>query len=73
MNYNSWISKTDWSAVVLLAYNFFTAIVPVFPNVVWISTIVNFLGVILIVVFHVSGVKTAALASAAAGIPVSGQ
>lgn len=64
--YNGLISKTNWTAVTLVLYNFFTAIVPVFPNVAWISTIVNLLGVILVVVFHQQGVQKAAAASAAA-------
>lgn len=76
-------SKTFWSTVVLVVYNFVTAIVPVFPNVGWLSTIVNLLGLVLITVFHVSGVNAAAVASAkatasnatlpAVPTPVSGQ
>lgn len=65
-------SKTFWTTVVLVAYNFFTAIIPVFPNVSWLGTFVNILGLILVTVFHVSGVKSAALASAG-GSPRSGQ
>lgn len=71
--YNSWISRTNWSAVVLLAYNFFTAIIPVFPDVPWISTIVNVLGVILIVVFHSQAVNKAATSSVTLGTRSSGQ
>lgn len=70
----SWLtSKTSWSAIVLVAYNFFTTIVPVFPNVTWLSTIVNLLGVVLVVIFHVQGVNNAASASLQAGKPASGQ
>jgi len=72
-NYSFLKSKTFWSAVVLVAYNFFTTIVPVFPNVAWLSTVVDFLGMISITVFHQNGVNRAALASATAGVPVSGQ
>lgn len=74
MSNYSWLqSKTFWSTVVLVAYNFLTAIVPVFPNVGWISTVVNILGMVLITVFHVNGVNKAASASAVAGAVRSGQ
>jgi hypothetical protein len=76
-------SKTFWSTAVLVVYNFVTAIVPVFPNIGWLSTLVNLLGLVLITVFHVSGVNAAAVASAQATAssaaaptvpkPVSGQ
>jgi hypothetical protein len=65
-NYSFLSSKTFWSTAVLVVYNFVTAIVPVFPNVGWLSTIVNLLGLVLITVFHVSGVNAAAVASAKA-------
>jgi hypothetical protein len=66
-------SKTFWSAFFLVAYNFFSTIVPVFPDVTWLTSIVDFLGLLLITVFHVNGVNKAALASAALHTPVSGQ
>lgn len=45
-------SRTFWSLVVLFLYNGFTSLIPVFPNVAWITIIVNALGFISISYFH---------------------
>ena len=66
-------SKTFWSTVVVIGYNFFTVIVPVFPTVPWISTVVDILGFVAVNIFHISGINAAAKSSAAIGQPVSGQ
>jgi hypothetical protein len=68
--YNGWISKTNWSAVVLVVVTMVQAVVPFMPaNVQEVVTAV--LGA-LIVVFHIQGVNRAANASAG-GSPSSGQ
>lgn len=72
-NYSFLKSKTFWSSVIVIGYNFFTVIVPVFPQVPWISTIVDILGFVAVNIFHVSGISAAATSSAALGQPVSGQ
>lgn len=73
INYSLFKSRTFYSAVVLVAYNFFTAIVPVFPNVAWIGTVVNLLGIIAVSYFHVSGISNAVTSSLTLGSPQSGQ
>lgn len=72
-NYSFLKSKTFWSTVVVIGYNFFTVIVPIFPQVTWLSTVVDVLGFVSVNVFHVSGVNKAATDSAALGKAVSGQ
>ena len=68
--YNGWVSKTNWSAVVLVVVTMVQAVVPFMPaNVQEVVTAV--LGT-LIVVFHIQGVNKAAAASAG-GAPASGQ
>jgi len=71
MNYNSWISKTNWTLIVLVVINVGNTLIPFLPAAAQ-DTITAILGA-LAIIFHVSGVKTAAIASAAAGKPVSGQ
>jgi hypothetical protein len=69
--YNSWISKTNWSAVALVAVTITQAVIPFMsPEVQSIVTAV--LGA-FIVIFHVQGVNKAAINSAATGTPSSGQ
>lgn len=72
-NYNFWKSKTFWTTVIVIGYNFFTVIVPVFPQVTWLSTVVDVLGLVAVNIFHVSGINRAAVASANASVPLSGQ
>ncbi len=60
MNYNLLKSRTFWSMVVVIAYNFFTTLVPLFPNVAWITLVVNVLGFLSASYFHVAGIKAAA-------------
>lgn len=67
MTFNFLEDGTFWSVLVLVLFNFFTSIQPIFPNVIWITLIVNFLGVLSATAFHVSAVKRAARASAAVG------
>jgi hypothetical protein len=73
MNYQLFESRTFWTQVVQQAYNVLFPLLGVFPNVMWLTVAVNVLGFILTTYFHVSGVQSAALASASAGKPVSGQ
>jgi hypothetical protein len=69
--YNGWISKTNWTAVITVLVTLANAVVPFMsPQVQAVVTAI--LGA-LIVIFHVQGVNKAALASATAGTPVSGQ
>lgn len=73
MNYSILKSKTFWSAVVTIAYNFFATVVPLYPNVPWVSTVFDLLGMISVSYFHISGVQKAAVSSAALSTPSSGQ
>ena len=73
MNYSLLESRTFWTQVIQQAYNLLSPLLGVFPNVVWLTITVNVLGFILTTYFHVKGVQNAALASASAGKPVSGQ
>jgi hypothetical protein len=69
--YNSWISKTNWSAVALVVVTITQAIIP-FMSVPVQSVVTALLGA-FIVIFHVQGVNKAAISSAALGTPSSGQ
>lgn len=69
MPYNILKSRTFWSMVVVIAYNFFTTLAPLFPDVAWITIVVNVLGFVSATYFHVAGVKKAAAAAAAIAIP----
>jgi Na+-translocating ferredoxin:NAD+ oxidoreductase RnfE subunit len=73
MNYSLLESRTFWTQAVQQAYNLLFPLLGVFPNVVWLTVTVNALGFILTTYFHVSGISNAAIASAKAGTPVSGQ
>lgn len=69
--YNGWISKTNWSAVVLVVVTVAQAAVPFMSQNV--QDIVTAILGALIVIFHVQGVNKAAQSSAALGQAVSGQ
>jgi glycopeptide antibiotics resistance protein len=69
--YNGWISKTNWSAVLLIAVTLTQAAVPFMSQPVQ-DVVTAVLGA-LIVIFHIQGVNKAAKESAALGIPSSGQ
>lgn len=69
--YNGWISKTNWTLVVTILINVGNAVVP-FMSAGTAAIVTTILGA-LAMVFHISGVNTAAIASASAGSPVSGQ
>jgi hypothetical protein len=69
--YNGWISKTNWSAVALVVVTMVQSVVP-FMSVPVQGVVTAVLGA-LIIVFHIQGVNKAAVASAAAAKPVSGQ
>ena len=72
MSYDFIKSRTFWTTVVVIGYNFFTTLVPMFPQVPWITTVVDVLGFVAVNIFHAAGVKNAALASAG-GTPNLGQ
>jgi hypothetical protein len=69
--YNGWISKTNWSAVLLVLITMVQSVEP-FMSVPVQGTVSAILGA-LIIIFHIQGVNRAALASASATKPVSGQ
>jgi hypothetical protein len=69
--YNGWISKTNWTLVIAILINVGNAVIP-FMSAGTAATLTTILGA-LAMIFHVSGVNTAAIASASAGTPVSGQ
>lgn len=70
-NYNIFTSKTNWTLAIAILIAVGNAIVPFLnPDVAASVTTVLLL---LAGVFHVNGVNKAAVASAAAGAPVSGQ
>jgi hypothetical protein len=73
INYDILKSRTFWSAVIVIAYNFFATLVPLYPNVPWITVAVNVLGFVAVQYFHVAGITNAAQSSATLGKPVSGQ
>lgn len=72
-NYSIFKSGVFWSAAVLVLYNFFTALVPVFPNVMWLGAIVDILGFVSLNYFHKAAVLASAQATLAAGRLASGQ
>ncbi len=45
-------STEAWVAVLVLVYNILVAEVAVFPNVVWLTVLVNILGPIVALYFH---------------------
>jgi len=69
--YNGWISKTNWTLVIAILINVGNAVIPLM-SAGTAATLTTILGA-LAMIFHVSGVNTAAIASASAGTPVSGQ
>ena len=74
--YNGWISKTNWTLVVTILITIGNAVVP-FMNPATQATVTTVLGT-LAIIFHISGVNKAALASAQASVsgtvtPTSGQ
>lgn len=70
-DYNSWISKTNWTLVATVLINVINAFFPIIP-VSYQAGITTALG-LLAGYFHVTGVNRAAIASASAGVPLSGQ
>ena len=70
MNYNFLKSKTFWTLVVTFLYNVWQLAMPSVP--VQYSAVFDTIFTIAATYFHVSGVNTAALASAG-GAPASGQ
>jgi hypothetical protein len=65
-NYSLLKSKTFWSAVLLFLFNGFTAVSGSVPSTY--SVPINFVLTALIGYFHLSGVNTAATATAAASV-----
>jgi hypothetical protein len=70
-NYNVFISKTNWTLVVTILLAVGNAVVP-FMSDATAAVVTTILGA-LAMIFHVSGVNRAAVASANAARPVSGQ
>lgn len=64
MDYNYLKSGAFWSVVLLVIYNSLVSIVPLFPNIIWLTVAINVIGVILTTAFHTAAVKRAARASA---------
>jgi hypothetical protein len=69
--YNGWISKTNWTLVAAILINVGNALIPFMPEAA-AATVTTVLAA-LAMIFHVSGVNKAAVASAMAGSPTSGQ
>lgn len=63
MNFSFFRSGTFWSIVVLCAYNLFTTLVAIFPNVAWITLVVNILAAISALYFHKTAVVAARIAA----------
>lgn len=51
-------SRTFWTVVVLAAYNLCVAVVQIIPNIGWVSTIINLLGIVLATYFHINPSQT---------------
>ena len=51
-------SRTFWTVVVVFVYNGLTSLVPVLPNVPWVSDAVNALGLIMATYFHINPSRT---------------
>jgi len=62
VNFSLIKSPVFWSNTVTVAYFFFGAILQVYPNVTWISSVVVALNFILTQYFHKSAVLAAASA-----------
>lgn len=62
MNFSFFRSGTFWWVVVLCAYNFFTTLAPLLPNVAWITLVVNVLASVSALYFHKSAVVAASVA-----------
>jgi hypothetical protein len=73
MDYSNLKSRTWWTATLLTVYNLLISVVPVIPNVPWLTVVIDILGVILVGYFHVKGIQNAVQASLSAGKPSSGQ
>jgi hypothetical protein len=70
-NYSVLKSKTFWTLVVTFVVTAGNAIVPLLPAGAQVTIVAILLA--LATIFHVSGVNNAAVASANAKLPVSGQ
>ena len=70
-NYNAFLSKTNWTLVLTVVVTAVQAVVP-FMSPSAQATVTTIL-LLIAGIFHVNGVNKAAVASAAAGAPVSGQ
>jgi hypothetical protein len=64
MNFSFLKSGTFWSIVVLCAYNLFSTLVPLFPNVSWLTFVVNALASVSALYFHKTAVVSALAAPA---------
>jgi hypothetical protein len=70
-NYNVFVSKTNWTLAVTILLAIGNAVVP-FMSDATAAVVTTVLGAIAMI-FHVSGVNRAAVASANVGHPASGQ
>lgn len=72
-NFSFLESGVFWSNAVMVLYFLFGAILKVYPNIGWVSSVVVALNFILTQYFHKNEVMGAAHSSAALGKPTSGQ